>query len=363
MPNLAKAKVFSVLDPKQGYHQIELDDESSYLTTFWSPGRLRWLWMPFGIKPASEECQRKQEEILEGLRGVETIHDDILVLGYGETRQEALENYDENLEILLKQCREKNLKLNKAKAKFRMTKVKFMKQILTADGLKPDESKVTAIRNIQTPKNVAEIQRFLGCVNYLTRFLPKVSDTAKPLRHLKCEKNQWQWTEKEQKSFDETKRLLTVQPIFSYYDVKKSVTIQCDASNYGTGGVLLQEGKPIAFTSRVITSSEQNYAVIEKEWLAICHATEKFHHYIIGKDTHAETDHKPIEIIFQKSLLNAPKKLQRMLLKLQRYNLKVSYKRGKEMYIADLLSRIFNNDSLNSTDSNVEHFHIFYQDY
>ena len=96
--------------------------------------------MPFGIKPASEEYQSKQEEILEGLKGVETIHGNILVLGEGETTQEALKNHDENLENLLKQCREKNLKLNKKKAKFRMTEVKFMGQILTADGLKPDES-------------------------------------------------------------------------------------------------------------------------------------------------------------------------------------------------------------------------------
>ena len=87
MPNLAKAKAFfSVLDAKNGYYKIELDDESSYLTTFWSPkGRLRWLpfWMPFGIKPASEEYQQKQEEILEGLKVAETVHDGILVLGYG----------------------------------------------------------------------------------------------------------------------------------------------------------------------------------------------------------------------------------------------------------------------------------------
>ena len=110
------------------------------------------------------------------------------------------------------------------------------------------------------------------------------------------------------------------------------------------------------------TSTEQNYAAIEKECLATCHATEKFHHYIIGKDTQVETDQKPLKIIFQKSLLNAPKRLQRMLLKLQRYNLKVSYKRGKEMYIADLLSRTFNNNSQNSTNSKVEHFHIFNQD-
>ena len=102
-------------------------------------GRLRWLRMPFRITPASEEYQRKQEEILKGLRGVETIHGNILVLGYRETRQEALENHDENLENLLKRCREKNLKLNKKKAKFRMTDVKFMGQILTADSLKPDE--------------------------------------------------------------------------------------------------------------------------------------------------------------------------------------------------------------------------------
>ena len=82
MPNLVKVKVFSVLD-----------NESSYLTTFWLPkGRLYWLQMPFEIKPASEEYQCKQEEMLEGLKGVETIHNNILVLGYCETRQEALEN-------------------------------------------------------------------------------------------------------------------------------------------------------------------------------------------------------------------------------------------------------------------------------
>ena len=169
-----------------------------------------------------------------------------------------------------------------------MTEVKFMGQILKAVGLKPHESKVTAIRNI------------LGCVNYLARFLPKFLDKSKPLGDLTCEKNQWQWIPKEQKSFDETKWLLTVQPILSYYDVNKSVTIQFDISNYGTVGVLLQEGKPIAFTSCALTSTEQNYAVIEKEWLAICPGTEKFHHYIIGKDTQVQTDQKPLEIIFQR---------------------------------------------------------------
>ena len=82
-------------------------------------------------------------------------------------------------------------------------------------------------------------------------------------------------------------------------------------------------------------------------------------HYIIRKDTHIETDHKPLEIIFQKAFLNAPKRLQCMLLKLQRYNLKVLYKWGKDKYIADLLSRTFNNDSQNLTNSKVEHLLYF----
>ena len=109
-----------------------------------------------------------------------------------------------------------------------MTEVRFMGQILTDDCLKSDELKVTAIRSIQTPKNVAEIQQFLGCVNYLAKFLPKVSDTTKLLQDLTSQKNQWQWTDKTQKSLDETKGLLAVQLILSYYDLNKSVTIQCD---------------------------------------------------------------------------------------------------------------------------------------
>ena len=99
---------------------------------------LHWLWIPFGIKPASEEYQHKQEEILEHLEAVKMIHSNILVLGCCETRQEGLENQDENLQNLLKRHQEKNLKLNKKKAKFWKTEVKFMGQILTTDSLKPD---------------------------------------------------------------------------------------------------------------------------------------------------------------------------------------------------------------------------------
>jgi len=116
LPKLAKAKVFTVLDAKGGFHQVKLDKESSLLTTFWTPfGRYRYLRMPQGISSAPEEYQRRQNEALSGLNGVEVIADDILCYGSGETIKDALADHDSNLVSLLDRARKVNLKLNKKK--------------------------------------------------------------------------------------------------------------------------------------------------------------------------------------------------------------------------------------------------------
>lgn len=102
----------------------------------------------------------------------------------------------------------------------------------------------------------------------------------------------------------------------------------------------MQEGQPVAFASRALTPTEQNYAQIEKECLSIVFACQRFHHYLHGRDMiTAETDHKPLIPIFSKPLLNAPKRLQSMLLALQSYNLQVTYKPGPKMFVSDTLSR------------------------
>ena len=88
---LSKAKVFSVLDAKNGFWQVQLDKESSFLTTFNTPfGRYRWLRLPFGIKTAPEEYQRRIHESLQGLSGIEDIVDDILCVGEGDTYESEL---------------------------------------------------------------------------------------------------------------------------------------------------------------------------------------------------------------------------------------------------------------------------------
>ncbi|XP_048579022.1 uncharacterized protein K02A2.6-like [Nematostella vectensis] len=125
-PKLTNAKVFSVVDAKDGFLKIVLDELSSYLTTFWTPyGRYRWLRMPFGIKSAPEEFQRRINECIEGLPNIAAVHDDIIIYGTGETEEEAMACHDAALKDLLDRCREHNLKLNPKKLKFKLDRVTY----------------------------------------------------------------------------------------------------------------------------------------------------------------------------------------------------------------------------------------------
>ena len=120
------------------------------------------------------------------------------------------------------------------------------------------------------------------------------------------------------------------------------MVIKYDASDSGISAALLQTGIPVAYSSRALTSAETNYAHTEKELLAIVFACEKFDQYVYGRDkVHVHSGHKPLEVIFKRPLVSAPKRLQRMLLRLQRYSLEVTYVRGSDMYIADTLSRAY----------------------
>ena len=146
LPELSRAKMFSVFDVKNGFWHVELDEESSRLTCFNTPfGRYQWLRMPFGLAPAPEEFQRRRQQVLEGLPGVLTIHDDILLYGEGNTYKEASRDHDAKLHKLMMRCREQNVKLNKDKMKLRLDQVPYIGHLLTSQGLKPDPEKVKAL--------------------------------------------------------------------------------------------------------------------------------------------------------------------------------------------------------------------------
>ena len=145
------------------------------------------------------------------------------------------------------------------------------------------------------------------------------------------------WAKRHDEAFATIQCLVIQHPVLKFYSIEE-VTIQTDANDKGLGAVLLQNGQPVAYASRTLSPTEQRYATKEKECLGIVFACERFNQYLARREQIlVETDHKPLESIFKKSLLSAPCRLQRMLLRLQRFNLTVKYKPGSQMLLADHL--------------------------
>lgn len=187
-----------------------------------------------------------------------------------------------------------------------------------------------------TPTDKQGIRRFLGAINYLSKFCPQLSSVTQPLINLTREDTPFLWSTKHQQAFDEAKTLATSAPCLAYYDVNTPVVLQVDASDYGLGAALLQPSKEHGDS----TLDEQRYAQIEKECLGIVEAFNKFDQWLLGKSNiTVHTDYQPLQSIFQKDLASAPKRLQKMMLFLQHYNFTVVYRKGSSLHLADTLSR------------------------
>lgn len=331
---LGQSRVFSKADLASGYWHVRIDTPSSYLTTFQTCyGRFRWLRLPFGLNVSSEIFQKRLLEALTGLKGVVCIADDVII--HGADTQE----HDTNLESFLKRCRENNIQLNKDKIELRSDKLTFMGHQITKEGLQPDPEKVKVINSFPTPQSKTSLRSFLGMVNYVSRFLPNVCDVLHPLYNLLKNDVPWGWSSAQEVAFQKVKGMIADKSLLVFYDPNKELTLENDASEYGLGSVIMQEGKPVAFASRSLSESEKNYAQIEKEMLAVVYGLEKFHHYTYGRFVNVVTDHKPLVYIREKPLFRAPKRLQAMLMRTQEYHYKLSHKSGKDIPMADALSR------------------------
>ncbi|KAL8616164.1 hypothetical protein ACOMHN_066650 [Nucella lapillus] len=222
----------------------------------------------------------------------------------------TIEEHNANLRAALQRAEERNLKLNPEKLEVGKTEIEYFGHIISADGLKPDPSKVKAVREMPPPANEKELQTMLGMINYLAKFAPQLSEITKPMRDLL--KDDVEFTQEE--ALNKAKAAILSQPVLAYFDPSKPITLQVDASKFGLGAVLIQDGKPIAFASKSLNQTEQNYAQIEKELLAIVFGCRRFHQYIYGQKITVESDHKPLESISKKALDKAPPRLQRMFL-------------------------------------------------
>ena len=333
---LSGASLFSKLDAKDGFWHVTLDYESSLLTTFGTPfGRYKFNRLPFGLKSANEVFQKKMQQAFEGIPGAEVIYDDILIYAKDS------ESHDQALRQVMDRARERKVKLNKAKSQLKIPEVTYLGEKISADGVRPSEAKVAAIVNMPAPQNRKDVERLLGMITYLSKYIPNMSTVTEPLRVLLRNDTAWHWEDAQVRSLEEIKRIITSEPVLQYYDVEKPVRLSVDASQSGLGAVILHPDGPIAYASRSLNDAEKSYPQIDKEALAIVFGCERFHQFLYGKEIKVDTDHKPLEAIFKKPLSSAPPRLQRLLLRLQRYDLNVTYTPGKYMYVADTLSRAY----------------------
>ena len=205
LPRLNNVQYMSITDVSSGYHNLRLDIQSSYLTTFASPfGRYWYRCLPFGAALVGTMFQCKVNEIYNDMPNVFGIADDILMIGYGKDRRD----HDEAVYSVLKQCQDMNLKLNKDKCHFRCMSIPFFGEVVSWEGVKPDPQKIIPLTEMLVPKNKRELQSFLGIINYLSKFSPGTAEVCKPLRKLTSSKTTLTWDASYQQLFDKAKSFI-----------------------------------------------------------------------------------------------------------------------------------------------------------
>ncbi|KAK7108980.1 hypothetical protein V1264_013102 [Littorina saxatilis] len=342
------AKVFSKLDAKSGYWSVQLHPDSQLLTTFQSPfGRYCFKRLPFGLSVSQDIFQLKMDQILEQVDGTVGIADDVAV--YAKTNEE----HDKIIHNLFKVAAENGLVFNSEKCTIKTDSITFFGMKYDTNGVHPDPEKVTDLHNMATPTNKKELQTFLGFIQFLAPFIPKLSEKSAVLRDLLKNDVPFIWESHHQASIEKIKEAISETSTLRYFDTSKTPTLQTDASIKGLGASLIQDQQPIAYASKSLSDAETRYACIERELMAVVFGVQRFHTYLFGRPFKVVTDHKPLVMILNKPLTSAPPRLQRMLLKLQGYNFVMEYQPGSTMALADTLSRLPSAKNLQEIDLDI----------
>lgn len=338
LDTLAESKLFSTLDLKSGYWQVEMDPADKEKTAF-TTGSGLWQFnvMPFGLCNAPATFERLMENVLRGLSWKTCLVylDDIIVLG------KTFDEHLKNLEEVFKRLQAAQLMLNPKKCQLFQNKVNYLGHIVSKEGVAVDEEKVASIKQWPQPTDKHQIRSFLGLCTYYRRFIRKFADIAKPLTRLTEEAREFHWDKDCQTAFETLKEHLTTAPILGYPLPEGEFILDTDASNVGIGGVLSQiqggQERVLSYFSKVLSKPERNYCVTRRELLAVVKSVEHFYQYLYGRKFLIRTDHSALKWLMQ--FKNPEGQIARWIERLQEYDFRIEHRAGVSHRNADSLSR------------------------
>jgi len=189
------------------------------------------------------------------------------------------EGHDKLVEEVLKRLEENDLFVKPEKCKWKVREVEFLEVIISPKGVEMQKKKVEGVLNWPVPRNVKEVQKFLGLANYYRRFIKNFAKVAVLLHVLVRKEQKWKWEEEQEEAFRRLKKAFTTEPVLAILDIDREMRVEVDTSDYAIGGILstkCEDGKwrPVAFISKSLNATERNYEIHDKEMLAVIRCLE-----------------------------------------------------------------------------------------
>ena len=270
--------------------------------------------------------------------------DDIIIYS------KSFKSHVEDLKIVFERLRRANLKLKPSKCSFGKRSVNYLGHVVSAEGVKPDKSKIELVQEFPAPKNQKQVKQFLGLAGYYRRFIKDYANIASPLNSLLQKNKKFDWNDKCETAFQTLKERLVTEPILSYPDFSKPFELYVDSSGVAIGMVLgqFQNGmeKVIAYGGRSLSAAERNYSTTEQEALAVIAGIKHFHPYLTGRQFIVHTDHHSLKWLL--GLKMSRGRLARWSLLIQQYDFIVKHRPGRVHSNADVLSRHPKYETLNA---------------
>lgn len=339
MTYLGNTKYFSTLDLYSGYWQVGIEEKSKEYTAFAAQGQGLYEFnvLPFGLSNGPSTFQDLADRIFEGMKWSEVLVylDDIIVFSSN------FEEHMERLEKVFQRLRQAGLTLKPSKCNFMEERVKILGYVVESKGISPDKDKIDAIQKLPKPKNVKQLQSFLGMCNFYRKFIENYSKIARPLYEATSKSTSFTWGAKQDEAFNTLKKKMIETPVLIHFNPNEECELRTDACGYGIGSVLLQKYEnqmhPVAYISRTLTKAEQNYTVSELEALGVIWSLNYLRHLVYGRHIRIITDHHAL--CWLKSIKDLTGRLARWSIKLAEFDYTIIHKSGKRHKDADCLSR------------------------